>query len=268
MAVVTVSKRRSRAKLRKRFVVACDGWDVYTVDASCVRNIAQPDEEFGNFATRDEFPGLIPKGEIWLAEQNLDKEGVFLIANALRRFKEQERGASQEAAYTAGLNVERDLREKLTGWKFRAGRPHRRIPRELYVYRYATLPDVQFPIEVWVVDGHIVRSWYKTDYVEGGHGYVYRWIPKQQIWIEKDLDRWELPYIVTHEYLELRLMRDRGIDYDTAHAICAKVEFDLRKRRGAHSLLVPGRRRLTKRDLPKLAREELFRYVVKMYVDK
>jgi hypothetical protein len=112
----------------------------------------------------------------------------------------------------------------------------------------------------------MVRSWYKTDYVEGGHGYVYRWIPKQQIWIEKDLDRWELPYIVSHEYMELRLMRDEGIDYDTAHCICSKFEFELRKRRGAHSLLVSGRRRLAKRDLPRLARNEVFEYVVKTYV--
>jgi hypothetical protein len=116
------------------------------------------------------------------------------------------------------------------------------------------------------VDGNKVRSWYKTDYTEGGHGYVYRWIPKEQIWIEKDLDRWELPYIVSHEYIELRLMRDEGIDYDTAHSICSKFEFNLRKRRGAHPLLGSGRRRLTKRDLPKLTRNEVFEYVVKTYV--
>src|SRR6202011_3256568 len=130
-----------------------------------------------------------------------------------------------------GLGVERALREKLTGLKFRAGKPHKRVPRKLYVEGYITLADLKFPIQVWLVDGNMVRSLYKTDYTEGGHGYVYRWVPKREIWVEKDLDRWELPFILCHEYLELRLMRDKGLAYDKAHEICSKVEFNLRKGR-------------------------------------
>jgi len=142
------------------------------------------------------------------------------------------------------------------------------VPPELYIERYITLPDVKFPIEVWLVDGSRVRSLYKTDYAEGGHGYVYRWVPKQQIWIEKDLDRWELPFIVSHEYIEVRLMRDEGLDYDKAHEICSKVEFKLRKCKGAIRFLAQGRRRLSKPDLPKLARDEVLNYVVRTYVKK
>jgi hypothetical protein len=112
------------------------------------------------------------------------------------------------------------------------------------------------------------RSGAKTDYTEGGHGYVYDWVPKQQIWIERDLDRWELPFIVSHEYLELRLMRDAGIEYDPAHEICSKVEFKIRKGQEAKRLLVPGPRRLKKKDLPQLARENVFQYVLKRYVNK
>src|SRR5262249_41533961 len=149
------------------------------------------------------FPSLIPAGEIWLSDKTLDKEGVFFIANALTRLKKEAAGVREETAYTAGLNVERRLRDKLNGIEFRAGRPHKRVPAGVYVRPYATLPDPQFPIEVWLVDGNVVRSFYKTDYTEAGHGYVYRWVPKDQIWIEKDLDRRELPFIVSHEYLEL-----------------------------------------------------------------
>jgi hypothetical protein len=83
-----------------------------------------------------------------------------------------------------------------------------------------------------------------------------------------DLDRWELPFIVSHEYLELRLMRDEGVEYDPAHEICSKVEFNLRKGRGGKPILVPGRRRLMKRDLPKLTGDEILEYAVKTYVKK
>lgn len=262
------TERRSRHRLNKKFVVTHEGWRFYSVDASAVRNVAKPDEEFGNFASQDQFPDLIPPGEIWIGEKNLEKEGTFFIANALTRFKEKENGSEDDRAYTAGLNTERFLRERLTGLKFRAGKPHKRVPPVLYIEQYITLPDERFPITAWLVDGNRVRSLYKTDYTEGGHGYVYRWVPKNQIWLEKDLDRWELPFILSHEYLELRLMRDEGIEYDKAHEICAKVEFDLRKGRGGKPILAPGRRRLMKRDLARLTGEEIFRYVVKNHLKK
>jgi hypothetical protein len=266
--VAALKKSHSRTRLNKRFIVTHEGWDVYSVDPSTLRTVAQPDEEFGNFATREEFPNLIPEGEIWIGNRNLDREGVFFIADALLRMKEKANGSPDERAYTASLNLERCLREKLNGLKFGAGRPHKRVPPELYIDDYITLPDQRFPINVWLVDGNIVRSLYKTDYTEGGHGYVYRWVPKQEIWVEKDLDRWELPFIISHEYLELRLMRDKGIDYDTAHEICSKVEFNLRKGRGGNALLVSGHRRLTKRDLPNLTHDDIFQYVCKTYLKK
>jgi hypothetical protein len=123
-------------------------------------------------------------------------------------------------------------------------------------------------VKVWVVDGNLVRSYYKTDYTEGGHGYVYPWVPRPEIWVEDGVDHRELPFIVRHEYLERRLMRDEGLDYDTAHEICSRVEFDLRKARGATPLLVPGRGKLHKKDLPRLTDDEVFQYVLRNHVRK
>jgi hypothetical protein len=236
------------------------------VNAYAVRDVAQPDEEFGNSATQKEFRQLIPKDEVWLSEKTVGPEGLLFMADAVTRLKQEADGVPEGRAYTAGLNVERLLRERLNGVKFRAGRPYKRVPPEIYVERYITLPDVKFPVEVWVVDAALVRSLYKTDYTEGGHGYVYRWVPKGEIWIEHTLDYRELPFIVAHEYLELRLMRDARLDYDTAHAICSKVEFKLRKNLPIKMFLAPGRRKMTKRDLPRLTAQDFFDYVVQQYV--
>jgi hypothetical protein len=252
-------------RLRKSFVGRFNGQAVYTIDSFAVRNVARPDEEFGNFATRDEFPDLIPPGELWLDERNFDAEGLIFLANALVRLGRQVQGIDPDEAYSAGLNVDRWLRRRITGEPFRAGRPHRRVPARLYVETYLTLPDERFPITVFLVNGHLVRCWYKTDYVEGGHGYVYRWVPKREIWVEGDLDHRELPFIVTHEYLELRLMRDRGLPYDRAHEIASRLEFDLRKRDGLQALLVRGPGRLGKRHLPRLAAAEVFDFVLRHY---
>jgi hypothetical protein len=255
-----------RPKLHKRRVLTHSDYTVYAVNALAVRNVAQPDEEFGNFATRDDFPDLIPEGEIWISEKLAEREGVFFIANALTQLTLQAGGAPPERAYEEGLAVERMLREKLNGVAFRDGKPHKKVPDEIYLERYAELPDPKGPVEVWVIDGNLARSYYKTDYTEGGHGYVYPWVPRPEIWVEDGVDRRELPFIVTHEYLERRLMRDEEMGYDPAHEVCSKVEFDLRKRGEVKEFLAPGRRKVGKEDLPRLTAQALFDFVVKKYV--
>src|SRR5581483_2031634 len=142
-----MGKNGISSRINKRYILTHNAYRVYSVNALGVRDKTQSDEEFGNFATHDEFPRLIPEGEIWIADKSIDQEGVFFIAGALARLKEKSKGATEDKAYTAGLNVERSLREQLNDVKFRAGRPHKRVPPAIYVEHYLTLPDPRFSIE-------------------------------------------------------------------------------------------------------------------------
>ena len=63
-------------------------------------------------------------------------------------------------------------------------------------------------------------------------------------------------------------MRDAGMEYDPAHEVCSTVEFDLRKNAEVARFLAPGRRKIHKKDLPRLTSEELFEYVRKNYAKK
>ncbi len=261
-----MSEYRFSPKLHKKRVLTHADHTVYSVNGLAVRNAAKPDEEFGNFATRDEFRNLIPADEIWISEKLAAKEGVFFIADALTRLRRQAAGVSHEKAYEEGLDVERRLREKLNGVEFRDGKPHKRVPEAIYLEPYTTIPDPQGEVKVWLVDGNLVRSYYKTDYTEGGHGYVYDWVPRQEIWIEDGVDRREVPFIIAHEYLERRLMRDAGLEYDPAHRSASAVEFDLRKCAEVTRYLTNGRRKPGKPDLAKLPAQELFTYFIKHYV--
>lgn len=263
-----MNHHRFSPKLCKKRILSHADFTVYSVNGLSVRNVAQPDEEFGNFATRDEFPNLIPRGEIWISEKLVEREGVFFIANALTQMKRQKAGISSSKAYDDGLEVEQVLREKLNGVEFRAGKPHKQVPDKIYLKHYFTVPDLLGPVKVWLVDGNLVRSYYKTDYTEGGHGYVYPWVPKPEIWVEDGVDHRELHFITIHEYLERRLMRDAGLEYDPAHEICSKVEFEMRKSLPIKQFLASGSRKIHKGDLSKLARQDFFDYVVQHYVKK
>ncbi len=77
-----------------------------------------------------------------------------------------------------------------------------------------------------------------------------------------------MPFIAAHEYLERRLMRDAGMEYDPAHEVCSAVEFDLRKNEPVKMFLAPGRRKVRKTDLPGLTSREIFDYVLEHYVKK
>ena len=88
-------------------------------------------------------------------------------------------------------------------------------------------------------------------------------MPKPEVWIEDGVDDREVPFIIAHEYLERRLMRDRGMEYDPAHEVASRVEFDLRKAAGATPLLTSGGRKLSRRDLPKVTADAVYDYVLK-----
>lgn len=263
-----MARNHFQPKLNKKRLLTHVDYTVYSVNGFTVRDVAKPDEEFGCFAMSKEFPTLIPRDEIWISEKLAQKEGVFFIVNALTRLRRQADGLTEDHAYDEALQVERMLREKLNGVEFRYGKPHKRVPDEIYLSHYATIPDPEEPVEVWLVDGNLVRSYYKTDYTEGGHGYVYPWVPRPEIWIEDGVDHREIPYIVCHEYLERRLMRDAGLGYDHAHDVCSSVEFNLRRNERVKLFLAPGRRKIHKKDLQRLPSEELFSYVRQHYVKK
>jgi hypothetical protein len=254
--------------LKKQLVFRQNGTSLYGVNAFAVRDASQGDEEFTNHAIDEDFPGLIPPDEVWVSARLVDREALFFFANALARRQALSKGRSSDAAYEAGLEVERSLRESIEGIAFHGGKPDTHRPKGIYQEQYITLEDDRGPVTVWLIDGCLARDRYKTDYAEGGHGYVYPWVPRDEIWVEQGIDRGELPFVVVHEYLERRLMRDAKLEYDKAHPICSQVEYRLRERSEPISLLCSRPRKLEKRDLPRLADPAFYDYAVEHYVKK
>jgi hypothetical protein len=73
------------------------------------------------------------------------------------------------------------------------------------------------------VNGKAVRDYCDVEYAEGGHGLVYSYIPKNEIWIENSLSTRETQFIVLHELHERNLM-SKGKDYHHAHLGATIVE--------------------------------------------
>jgi hypothetical protein len=67
-----------------------------------------------------------------------------------------------------------------------------------------------------MVDGTHVRNHYDSDFVQGGNGCRYDFIPKNELWIDDSLPEVEIPLVAFHECHEAELMR-QGWTYCRAH---------------------------------------------------
>jgi hypothetical protein len=250
--------------IHKKHIITLNEYRICTVDAFGVRESSHEAEEFTLHGTQPEFPRVVPASEVWISRLHFPREGIFLMVHALALLGAHARGKSEDDADEAGLEAERAAREKVTGEEFRDSKPHKRVPERIYDQLYTTIPDPEGPVKVWLIDGCLARCWYKTDYAEGGHFVVYPWVPSHEIWLERDTDPREMPFIAAHEYLELRVMRDGGLSYDEAHEIASKIEFRLRCEESG--LPLAHGRRLRKSDLPSAADPEVYEYAEKHYL--
>lgn len=208
----------------KRFLGRYGQYLAYVVDGEYVRNLSRQAEEFGNSGTHLDYPELVPSGEIWVEDDVPAGERHFLVAGALAELRAVEAGATKDEAYESGVALQRKMREIESGLPNHPERHNEKPPREIYVRRPGSLPGVA----VWLVDGELVRDLFRTEFLEGGHGYVYPWIPNNEIWLEDGVHPSELPFILIHEYTELLDMRDRGTEYEVAHDRASAVEFKAR----------------------------------------
>lgn len=83
--------------------------------------------------------------------------------------------------------------------------------------------------KVYMISGKFVRDTYDNDYLLGGHGYVYKYIPKDEIWIEDVILNDHEPEILAHELFEWYMMKYHKKRYPEAHKIASDFEKALRE---------------------------------------
>lgn len=200
---------------KKKLLGTFDGYKIFKVNGLSVRQSSKELEEFGG-SSNHYMIDPIPEDEIWIEDDIPSQEVSLLIATELSMLKLIKGGMSKNKAYELSLKMQKQERDE-KGEK-----------ESIYIKYFGEMRSEK--IKVWFVDGKKVRDLYKPDFIEGGHGYVYDFVPKDEIWIEHGphSDR-EAPLILLHEFTELCLMKYRKMSYDKAHEISSKVEFESRE---------------------------------------
>jgi len=192
---------------------------IWLVDASFIRkNI---DVEFTNFGHHYRFP-FIPKNEFWIDQETYRLERKFFITRLFAEHALMKKGLNYDVALEIADRIEkRQRRVKKIVKKIKKLKEH-----YLKLKKKKVLMIDQ--LQVWLVNGKLVRDHFYVDFTLGGHDLVYSFIPKKEIWIEEKLSRREQQFVLVHEFCERDCM-SRGISYHQAHLLANKPELRCRK---------------------------------------
>lgn len=186
-----------------------------------------------------------PLNEVWIDNRIAVEELDYTIAHELIERKLMcERLWSYERAHKEGLALEKRLRmrnmrrvankenstEPVTLGEWEDGLPRQlagiRVPLD-GVYR-AFHGTVQ-GLAVWIVDGPKVRRDLYGDFCFGGHDLKYRFIPRNEIWLDSAMSAEQLKYTLLQELTERKLMAS-GKPYDLAYEMALAKQLDERER--------------------------------------
>lgn len=194
---------------------------IWIVDGTYVRT--HIDEEFTNYGQHYAFT-FIPKEEFWIDREGKPDELKFFVHHLLIEHRLMARGVPYDDALEAADKAE--LAERKKSGDVQKLTQGKSLPdaKKVHVRLWKKLES---PVSVWIVDGRLVRSVFDVDFTEGGHDYVYEFVPENEVWIDNDLEEAERPFVLLHELHERNLMA-KGWDYDRAHEDSSKLEYHCR----------------------------------------
>jgi len=196
--------------------------EVWMVDGSYIRS--HIDEEFTNFGQHYRYP-YIPLNELWIDREAEHDERRFFIDHLLVEHRLMAEGMPYEKALALADHAERKERRRV-GDVGRLTHRGQQLPdgRDAHERLWKKLEN---GVSVWIVNGSLVRSVFDIDFTEGGHDYVYEFVPNNEVWIDDAIVESERGYVLLHELHERNRMAS-GWPYGKAHVEASRLEYHCR----------------------------------------
>jgi hypothetical protein len=195
---------------------------VWIVDGAYVRG--HIDEEFTNFGQYYRY-SYIPENEFWIDRDAKPNERIFFIDHLLTEHSLMAKGRPYSEAITEADRIERNERRR-AGDLGKVTHHGRQLPDPRAV-KETLWKKLENGVEVWIVNGRLVRSVFDIDFTAGGHDHVYEFVPEGQVWIDDDIEEKERGFVLVHELHERNCMA-KGMPYSKAHNESSRLEFRCR----------------------------------------
>ncbi|MBU4480425.1 hypothetical protein KKG48_03225 [Patescibacteria group bacterium] len=192
---------------------------IWIVNGAVVRR--DLDEEFTNFGQHFRHP-IIPEYEFWLDKEAVPDEKNFFIDHLLIEWKLMKIGYSYNDA--CDVAEKKELSERKKTGDAKKIKNKKQLNEKIHI---KLLKEMKNKIKIWIVDGRLVRDFLDIEFTEGGHDFVYDYVPKNEIWLDNDITEQEKPFVLLHELNE-RLKMEKGENYNTAHYASSELEWEAR----------------------------------------
>ena len=193
---------------------------IWIVDGKYIRD--RIEKEFTNFGQHYRFK-FIPEDELWVDRESKPGEEQIYIDSMIALVSWLKKGATYSEATKHADKIEKRERSKSEIIKkIKEKIKHKEEALKL-IHLKLLKSYSRENIKVWIVDGRLVRDLFFIDFTEGGHGIVYPFIPKNEVWIDDDLNARERRFVLLHELYEKNLML-QGMNYENAHKKASEIE--------------------------------------------
>jgi hypothetical protein len=207
-----------------------DNFDVWIVDGNQVRLKIFSSFLYGGNEQRYPFN---PKGEIWIDNAISVEEYYLTLAHELNeRHLMAKFGWKYITAHDSSLSLEQTIRhsneeicraheaslKKVSPTDFSNIKEIRGIPDSIQIQNIYRVPmGKREGIDIWIVDGYMVRKNIYPDFGFSGNDLSYHFIPEKEIWIDGQVTCEETEYSISTELKERELMK-AGKSYDDAYS--------------------------------------------------
>jgi hypothetical protein len=247
---MSCNKRKSVDGVYRYYMGKVDRYSIWIVDGNQVRLNIFSSFLYGGNEQRYPFN---PKGEIWIDNAISCEEYYLTLAHELNeRHLMAKFGWKYITAHDSSLSLEQTIRhsnekicleheaslKKVSPTDFSNIKEIRGIPDSIQIQNIYRLPmGTREGIDIWIVDGYMVRKNIYPDFGFSGNDKSYHFIPPKEIWIDGQVSCDETEYSIATELKERKLM-EAGKSYDDAYSdaidITLKNREDMMKMAKSH----------------------------------
>jgi hypothetical protein len=207
-----------------------DNYDIWIVDGNQVRLKIFSSFLYGGNEQRYPFN---PKGEIWIDNAISCEEYWLTLAHELNeRHLMAKFGWKYLTAHDSSLSLEQTIRhsndeacrlheaslKKISPTDFDNIKEIKSLPDSIQLQNIYRIPmGVRDGIDVWIVDGYMVRKNVYPDFGFSGNDLSCHFIPPKEIWIDGQVSCDETEYSIATELAERKAM-EAGKSYDDAYS--------------------------------------------------
>lgn len=206
-----------------------NGFEVWIVDGKKIREQIFPEFLYGGNSQRYRF---VPENEIWIDHAISCEEYGYTLLHEIREYRMMARyGLTYDAAHDSALMLEQGLRlQDLATARNHEAQLQRVSPTDSYGQKeISRLGDSLFlrnvyrvylgrrdSVDVWIVDGAVVRRDVFPDFGLSGNDCAYHFIPRGELWLDSQVSCEEMEFSIQLELLE-RIFMSRGQAYEEAY---------------------------------------------------